>query len=356
MADRRPRNLVNLETVTKAYGTTVLLDGVSLGVAEGDRVGVVGRNGGGKSTLLRSLTRREPADAGRVTHTGGLRVGALVAGRRPRRRGHRARRSSSATARRTSGPPTRGCATCSTGSSATGRRSTRSSTGPSGRCPAASGGGSRWRGPSSASTTCSCSTSRPTTSTSRASPGWPRHLARAGARRIVVVTHDRWFLDEVCTGTWEVHDGAVHAYEGGYSAYVLARAERDRMQATARRPPRQPGAQGARLAAARPARAHVQAAVPDRRGQRADRRRAAGARRRRADAVRRRAARQARSTTSRTPTLAVGDRVLLDHLDLAPRPRRPDRRRRRQRRRQDVAAAAADRRAAARRRAGSCAA
>ena len=60
-------NLVNLETVSKAYGTTTVLDGVSLGIAEGDRIGVVGRNGGGKSTLLRLITGAEPPDAGRVT-------------------------------------------------------------------------------------------------------------------------------------------------------------------------------------------------------------------------------------------------------------------------------------------------
>jgi len=73
-----PRNLANLEAVHKAYGTRVLLDGVSLGVAEGERIGVVGRNGGGKSTLLRVLAGAEPPDDGRVTHTGGLRVAAVA--------------------------------------------------------------------------------------------------------------------------------------------------------------------------------------------------------------------------------------------------------------------------------------
>jgi hypothetical protein len=71
----------------------------------------------------------------------------------------------------------------------------------------------------------------------------PRRRGRRLARRApeertssqahLVVTHDRWFLDEVNTRTWEVHDGVVDAYEGGYSAYVLARAERDRMASTA---------------------------------------------------------------------------------------------------------------------------
>ena len=102
-----------------------------------------------------------------------------------------------------------------------------------------------------------------------------RHLA---ARRgsLLVVTHDRWFLDAVCTATWEVADGAVHQYEGGYAAYVLARAERDRQEAVARR---RAAASSLRkelawLRRGPPARTS-QAEVPHRRGQRADRRRAA---------------------------------------------------------------------------------
>jgi ATP-binding cassette subfamily F protein uup len=67
-------NLVNLESVSKSYGTTTVLDRVSLGIADGDRIGVVGRNGGGKSTLLRMITGAEPPDAGRATRTGGLRI------------------------------------------------------------------------------------------------------------------------------------------------------------------------------------------------------------------------------------------------------------------------------------------
>ena len=71
-------NLVNVENVSKVYGTRALLDGVSLGVSEGDRVGVVGRNGDGKTTLIRMLARQESADTGRVTHSGGLRLGVLT--------------------------------------------------------------------------------------------------------------------------------------------------------------------------------------------------------------------------------------------------------------------------------------
>jgi len=79
-------NLVNLEDVGKSYGTTLVLEGVSLGIGTGERIGVVGRNGGGKSTLLKLMTGAETPDSGRVTRTGGLRIatvdqrGALPAG------------------------------------------------------------------------------------------------------------------------------------------------------------------------------------------------------------------------------------------------------------------------------------
>src|SRR3954452_3400080 len=72
-----PLNLVNLERVSKAHGTTVILDDVSLGVAAGERIGVVGRNGGGKSTLLGVLTGTEGPDSGPVTRRGDLAMGGL---------------------------------------------------------------------------------------------------------------------------------------------------------------------------------------------------------------------------------------------------------------------------------------
>jgi ATP-binding cassette subfamily F protein uup len=130
----------------------------------------------------------------------------------------------------------------------------------------------------------------------------------------LVVTHDRWFLDEVNTRTWEVHDGVVDAYEGGYSAYVLGprRARPDRLHRRAEAPAA--GEEGARLAASRPARAHQQAAVPDRRRERAHRRRAAGARRHRAAALLRR--RLGKTVYElHGVTLAFGKRTLFDGVD-----------------------------------------
>ena len=126
-----------------------------------------------------------------------------------------------------------------------------------------------------------------------------RRLARRPPRRsapsaLVVVTHDRWFLDEVCQTTWEVHDGVVDAYEGGYAAFVLAKAERQRQAAASRAASPEPRPQGAGLAAPRRPGAHLEAEVPHRRRQRADRGRAAAARPARAAAVRHPAARQGR--------------------------------------------------------------
>src|SRR5690606_41975198 len=71
-------NLVNVENVSKVYGTRALLDGVSLGVSEGDRIGVGGRNGDGKTTLVRLLAELEDTDTGRARHSGGLRRGVLT--------------------------------------------------------------------------------------------------------------------------------------------------------------------------------------------------------------------------------------------------------------------------------------
>lgn len=110
-------NLVNLEAVGKVYGTRALLDGVSLGVNEGDRIGVVGRNGDGKTTLIRILAKLEDADNGRVTHNGGLRLGVLTqhdSSTRPPPSGTR----SSAISPTTSGPATPRSETCSPASSA----------------------------------------------------------------------------------------------------------------------------------------------------------------------------------------------------------------------------------------------
>ncbi|MGH8968397.1 MAG: ABC-F family ATP-binding cassette domain-containing protein [Actinomycetes bacterium] len=235
------RNLVNLEAVTKAYGTRTLLDRVSLGVAQGDRIGVVGRNGDGKSTLLRLIAGPETPDAGRVTHTGGLRVAAVA---------QHEELDHHATVRDlvVGGGPAHGWASDArvrevlvalVGDRMGAGRTSVSSldldhvldrrTGPL-------SGGERRRVALARALVGDHDLlvlDEPTNHLDVEGIDWlAQHLA--GRREaVVVVTHDRWFLDAVCTATWEVADAGVNAYDGGYSAYVLARAERDRLQAAA---------------------------------------------------------------------------------------------------------------------------
>ncbi|HTE74541.1 MAG TPA: ABC-F family ATP-binding cassette domain-containing protein [Actinomycetes bacterium] len=227
-APRSGRNLVNLESVTKAYGTTVLLDAVSLGVGEGDRVGVVGRNGGGKSTLLGVLTRSVPPDTGRVTHTGGLRVAAV---------GQADDLDASATVRSLvlgHGPAHEWAADARVRDVLEGLFGDRSALDAVLDRPVGPLSGGERRRVALARALVGehdlLVLDEPTNHLDVEGIDWlARHLS-ARREAVVVVTHDRWFLDAVCTSTWEVTGGAVHAYEGGYAAYVLARAERDRLQ------------------------------------------------------------------------------------------------------------------------------
>jgi ATPase subunit of ABC transporter with duplicated ATPase domains len=225
-------NLVNLEAVSKSHGTTTLLDGVSLGLEAGDRVGVVGTNGAGKSTLLNVLLRHEPTDAGRVTHRGDLRIAAL-----------------DQTVRLPAGATVRsivlGDAWLGEGFAAehewAGDARVREVLDGLGLHDIGLdavvdplSGGERRRVALAAlliRDTELLVLDEPTNHLDVEGVAWlAAHLAaRRGA--LLVVTHDRWFLDEVCTDTWEVSEGQVHAYEGGYSAYVLARAERSRVEA-----------------------------------------------------------------------------------------------------------------------------
>ncbi len=217
-------NLVNLERVSKAYGVRPLLADVSLGVAAGERIGIVGRNGDGKTTLLEVLTGQEPPDSGRVSHARGLSIGflhqhdALVDTHTVREAVLAGRADHEWAAE----PGTRAIVE----ELLVGVSLDRAVLGLS--------GGERRR--------CALAAlllgehdlivlDEPTNHLDVEAVDWlARHLA-ARPSALVVVTHDRWFLDAVCQVTWEVHDGVVDAYEGGYAAYVLARAERQRQAA-----------------------------------------------------------------------------------------------------------------------------
>ncbi|RBY78301.1 ABC transporter ATP-binding protein [Geodermatophilus sp. TF02-6] len=223
-----PVNLVNLERVHKAHGTTVLLDDVSLGIAVGERIGVVGRNGSGKSTLLRVLSGREEPDAGRVTRRGDLAVGVLdQSGTLP----------PGATVRDVVLPGSlftaehEWAADPAVRSVLAGLELDRLGL----DAPVAPmSGGERRRVALAAQLVRPLDLlvlDEPTNHLDVEGVAWLADFVTRRVGALVVVTHDRWFLDEVCTRTWEVADGRVHAYDGGYAAYTLARAERARIAA-----------------------------------------------------------------------------------------------------------------------------
>jgi len=222
--ERTTRNLVNLERVSKAYGVRPLLTDVSLGVAVGERVGVVGRNGDGKTTLLQVLTGQEPPDSGRATRSRGLAIGYLHQGdtlddTHSVRDAVLAGKPDHAWAAE---PRTREIVT----ELLAGIELDRAVIGLS--------GGERRR--------CALAElllhehdlvvlDEPTNHLDVEAVAWlAEHLVSLSSA-LVVVTHDRWFLDAVCQRTWEVHDGVVDSYEGGYAAFVLAKAERQRQAA-----------------------------------------------------------------------------------------------------------------------------
>jgi len=225
-------NLVNLESVSKAHGTSTLLDAVSLGLDDADRVGVVGLNGAGKTTLLQVLTKAEPTDSGRVTHRSGLRTGML---------GQSVTLPAGATVR----DVVLGTAWLDEGFGAehewAGDARIRqvldglglhaigleSVIGPL-------SGGERRRVALAALLVREADLlvlDEPTNHLDVEGVAWLAEHLVAKRCALLVVTHDRWFLDAVCTRTWEVAGGQVNAYEGGYAAYVLARAERARQAA-----------------------------------------------------------------------------------------------------------------------------
>ncbi|MEZ0339531.1 ABC-F family ATP-binding cassette domain-containing protein [Mycobacterium sp. pV006] len=219
-------NLINLERATVSYGTRTLLDGVSLGVEEGDAIGVVGRNGDGKSTLLKILTGAQEPDSGRVTHTSGLSVGYL-------------RQADDFDAGATIRSVIVGGQADHVWAADTATRSIVEHllAGVDLDEQVATLSGGERRRVALAEVLIAphdvVVLDEPTNHLDVEVIGWlAGQLTGRPTRALVVVSHDRWFLDAVCTKTWEVHDGVVDSYEGGYAAYVLARAERTRMAAS----------------------------------------------------------------------------------------------------------------------------
>lgn len=217
-------NLINLERVSKSYGVRPLLDNVSLGISLGERVGVVGRNGDGKTTLLEVMTGLEVPDSGRVSRTRGVEIGYLHQGDelvdthtvREAVLGGRADHEWAAD------PTMRQVVEELLAGVTLDRAVVGLSGGERRRCALAALLLSRHD---------LIVLDEPTNHLDVEAVAWlAGHLVGLPSA-LIVVTHDRWFLDAVCQTTWEVHDGAVDSYEGGYAAYVLAKAERQRQAA-----------------------------------------------------------------------------------------------------------------------------
>ncbi|GAA5197156.1 ABC-F family ATP-binding cassette domain-containing protein [Microbacterium jejuense] len=221
-------HLLGAEALHLEFPTKVVFDRVSLGIDEGDRIGVVGRNGDGKSSLLAMLAGRLEPDGGRVTVRGGVRVGVLdqsdtlddaltireaVVGDRPEHEWAGDARTRDVIA---------------------GLLGDLAWDGPI----AGLSGGQRRRVSLAALLVGDDDViflDEPTNHLDVEAIAWlADHVKRrwpANQGGLLVVTHDRWFLDEVCNTTWEVHDRIVEPFEGGYAAYILQRVERDRQAA-----------------------------------------------------------------------------------------------------------------------------
>jgi ABC transport system ATP-binding/permease protein len=223
-------HLLGVEAVHLEYPTQVVFDALTLGVSDGDRIGIVGRNGDGKSSLLGLLSGRVRPDSGRVTPRSGLRVGALS-------QGDTLDPGRTVGATLVGGRPEHEWAGDPRVRDVVG--GLVSDIGWDAMIATLSGGQRRrvqlaalligyWD---------VIALDEPTNHLDIEGITWlAGHLQRRWARNtggLLLVTHDRWFLDEVATATWEVHDGIVEPFEGGYAAYVLQRVERDRRVAVA---------------------------------------------------------------------------------------------------------------------------
>lgn len=223
-------HLLGAEAVHLEYPTRVVFGSITLGVNDGARIGIVGRNGDGKSSLLRLLTGQQQPDSGRVTRRSGLRVGALSQADTldPNHTVGWTLVGDAAEHQWAGDPRVRDVVAGLVSDIAWDATVATLSGGQRRRVQLARLLVGEWD---------IIALDEPTNHLDIEGITWlASHLKGRWARNtggLLLVTHDRWFLDEVATTTWEVHDGIVEPFDGGYAAYVLQRVERDRMAAVA---------------------------------------------------------------------------------------------------------------------------
>lgn len=223
-------HLLGAEAVHLEYPTQVVFGSITLGVNDGARIGIVGRNGDGKSSLLRLLTGQQQPDSGRVTRRSGLRVGALSQADTldPDHTVGWTLVGDAAEHQWAGDPRVRDVVAGLVSDIAWDATVATLSGGQRRRVQLARLLVGEWD---------VIALDEPTNHLDIEGITWlAGHLKARWARNtggLLLVTHDRWFLDEVATTTWEVHDGIVEPFDGGYAAYVLQRVERDRMAAVA---------------------------------------------------------------------------------------------------------------------------
>jgi ATPase subunit of ABC transporter with duplicated ATPase domains len=221
-------HLLGAENIRHDFPTKTVFNGITIGVNDGDRIGIVGRNGDGKSTLLKVLAKRMATDEGRVTYRGGLQVGMLdqqdvldpgltigeaVVGDREEHEW-------------AGDPKVRDVIAGLLNDLDWTKQVSELSGGQRRRVALAALLSREWD---------IVMLDEPTNHLDIEGVAWlAQHLKQRwsnGQGGLIVVTHDRWFLDEVCNLTWEIHDGVLEPFEGGYAAYILQRNERDRSAA-----------------------------------------------------------------------------------------------------------------------------
>ena len=218
-------NLLNLESVSKSFDIRALLDGASLGVNAGDRIGIVGRNGGGKSTLIKVMAGIEAPDSGRVSKAGAVSIGLLgqTDGADENSLVRDVVLGDLATHEWAGNAKVREVLTGLFGGISEDLLDRKISY---------LSGGERRRVNLARILIADFDLvllDEPTNHLDVEGVSWlAQYLKRNTKLAVVVITHDRWFLDEVSDQIWEVVEGNVLAYDGGYSAYVLSKAERSR--------------------------------------------------------------------------------------------------------------------------------